>query len=206
MLSHYFVNHYYILCVIDIMGGVWATHCQRTTTANQGHRRPVVVGEEERQNRRRQRRRRRRSRRRRRRIFAGKMAGMAASSRGPTGPFELSVIFLAMGGLLASRIAPMEGERRRWRGRRGGVEVGVRFETHHSVRSNQRSRPRCTYLCTELAPGREQGHRSLLFEVRDYDGVDVRGWHAVRDCLLVYHGVLPPRFDVVRKIDVVNRY
>ncbi len=27
---------------------------------------------------------------------------MAASSRGPTGPFELSVIFLAMGGLLAS--------------------------------------------------------------------------------------------------------
>lgn len=35
-------------------------------------------------------------------ILAGKMAGMAASSRGPTGPFELSVVFLALGGLLAS--------------------------------------------------------------------------------------------------------
>jgi len=35
-------------------------------------------------------------------ILAGQMAGAAASSRGPTGPFELSVLFLIMGGILAS--------------------------------------------------------------------------------------------------------
>lgn len=35
-------------------------------------------------------------------ILAGQMAGAAASSRGPTGPFELSVGFLVLGGLLAS--------------------------------------------------------------------------------------------------------
>ena len=35
-------------------------------------------------------------------ILAGQMAGAAASSRGPTGPFELSVVFLVLGGLLAS--------------------------------------------------------------------------------------------------------
>jgi len=35
-------------------------------------------------------------------ILAGQMAGAAASTRGPTGPFELSVGFLVMGGLLAS--------------------------------------------------------------------------------------------------------
>lgn len=35
-------------------------------------------------------------------ILAGQMASVAASSRGPTGPFELSVGFLVMGGLLAS--------------------------------------------------------------------------------------------------------
>ena len=35
-------------------------------------------------------------------IIAGQMAGLAASSRGPTGPFELSVGFLVLGGLLAS--------------------------------------------------------------------------------------------------------
>jgi len=35
-------------------------------------------------------------------ILAGQMAGAAALSRGPTGPFELSIGFLIMGGLLAS--------------------------------------------------------------------------------------------------------
>lgn len=35
-------------------------------------------------------------------ILAGQLAGAAAGSRGPTGPFELSVVFLAMGGLLTS--------------------------------------------------------------------------------------------------------
>jgi MFS family permease len=35
-------------------------------------------------------------------ILAGQMAGMAAGSRGPSGPFELSVGFLILGGLLAS--------------------------------------------------------------------------------------------------------
>ena len=35
-------------------------------------------------------------------IAAGQMAGLAASQRGPTGPFELSTVFLAMGGLLAA--------------------------------------------------------------------------------------------------------
>lgn len=35
-------------------------------------------------------------------ITAGQMAGMAASKRGPTGPFELSTIFLGLGGLLAA--------------------------------------------------------------------------------------------------------
>ncbi|KAL9190061.1 hypothetical protein ACHAXT_007272 [Thalassiosira profunda] len=35
-------------------------------------------------------------------ILAGQMAGVAAASRGPTGPFELSVGFLVTGGLLAS--------------------------------------------------------------------------------------------------------
>ena len=35
-------------------------------------------------------------------IFAGQLAGFAASRRGPTGPFELSVLFLGLGGLLAS--------------------------------------------------------------------------------------------------------
>jgi len=35
-------------------------------------------------------------------ILAGQMAGAAAATRGPTGPFELSVGFLIMGGLLAS--------------------------------------------------------------------------------------------------------
>ncbi len=35
-------------------------------------------------------------------ILAGQMAGIAASTRGPTGPFELSVGFLIMGAILAS--------------------------------------------------------------------------------------------------------
>lgn len=35
-------------------------------------------------------------------IAAGQLAGAAASQRGPTGPFELSVGFLAMGGLLTA--------------------------------------------------------------------------------------------------------
>lgn len=35
-------------------------------------------------------------------IIAGQLAGFAASWRGPTGPFELSVLFLGLGGLLAS--------------------------------------------------------------------------------------------------------
>jgi len=35
-------------------------------------------------------------------ILAGQMAGMAAGSRGPSGPFELSVGFLILGGLLAA--------------------------------------------------------------------------------------------------------
>jgi MFS family permease len=35
-------------------------------------------------------------------IIAGQLAGLAASYRGPTGPFELSVLFLGLGGLLAS--------------------------------------------------------------------------------------------------------
>lgn len=35
-------------------------------------------------------------------ILAGQMAGVAASSRGPTGPFELSVGFLVIGAILAS--------------------------------------------------------------------------------------------------------
>lgn len=35
-------------------------------------------------------------------IIAGQLAGFAASQRGPTGPFELSTIFLVMGGLLAA--------------------------------------------------------------------------------------------------------
>ena len=35
-------------------------------------------------------------------IIAGQLAGFAASRRGPTGPFELSVLFLGLGGLLAS--------------------------------------------------------------------------------------------------------
>ena len=35
-------------------------------------------------------------------ILAGQMAGVAASTRGPTGPFELSVGFLIMGAILAS--------------------------------------------------------------------------------------------------------
>ena len=35
-------------------------------------------------------------------IAAGQMAGWAASQRGPTGPFELSTGFLALGGLLAA--------------------------------------------------------------------------------------------------------
>jgi hypothetical protein len=35
-------------------------------------------------------------------ILAGQMAGAAAGARGPTGPFELSVGFLVLGGLLAS--------------------------------------------------------------------------------------------------------
>lgn len=35
-------------------------------------------------------------------IAAGQLAGLAASQRGPTGPFELSTVFLAMGGLLAA--------------------------------------------------------------------------------------------------------
>jgi MFS transporter, MFS domain-containing protein family, molybdate-anion transporter len=34
-------------------------------------------------------------------ITAGQMAASAASQRGPTGPFELSAVFLALGGLLA---------------------------------------------------------------------------------------------------------
>jgi MFS family permease len=35
-------------------------------------------------------------------ILAGQMATTAASQRGPTGPFELSTVFLALGGLLAA--------------------------------------------------------------------------------------------------------
>lgn len=35
-------------------------------------------------------------------ILAGQMAGLAAGSRGPSGPFELSVGFLILGGLLAA--------------------------------------------------------------------------------------------------------
>jgi len=35
-------------------------------------------------------------------ILAGQIAGLAAAQRGPSGPFELSVGFLALGGLLAS--------------------------------------------------------------------------------------------------------
>jgi hypothetical protein len=35
-------------------------------------------------------------------IIAGQLAGLAASYRGPTGPFELSVLFLGLGGILAS--------------------------------------------------------------------------------------------------------
>jgi MFS transporter, MFS domain-containing protein family, molybdate-anion transporter len=35
-------------------------------------------------------------------ILAGQMAGAAATKRGPTGPFELSTIFLAIGGLLTT--------------------------------------------------------------------------------------------------------
>ncbi|KAL7470883.1 hypothetical protein ACHAXS_011161 [Conticribra weissflogii] len=35
-------------------------------------------------------------------ILAGQLASLAASSRGPTGPFEMSVGFLILGGLLAS--------------------------------------------------------------------------------------------------------
>ena len=35
-------------------------------------------------------------------IIAGQLAGAAASSRGPTGPFELSTGFLALGGVLAA--------------------------------------------------------------------------------------------------------
>jgi len=35
-------------------------------------------------------------------ILAGQLAGAAASTRGPTGPFELSVLFLVAGGILAS--------------------------------------------------------------------------------------------------------
>jgi MFS family permease len=35
-------------------------------------------------------------------IAAGQLAGLAASQRGPTGPFELSTVFLTMGGLLAA--------------------------------------------------------------------------------------------------------
>ena len=35
-------------------------------------------------------------------ITAGQMAATAASQRGPTGPFELSAVFLALGGLLAA--------------------------------------------------------------------------------------------------------
>merc|ERR1711957_218791 len=35
-------------------------------------------------------------------ILAGQLASVAASKRGPTGPFELSIGFLAIGGLLAS--------------------------------------------------------------------------------------------------------
>ncbi|KAG7355478.1 sugar transporter [Nitzschia inconspicua] len=35
-------------------------------------------------------------------ILAGQLAGIAASQKGPTGPFELSTVFLAAGGLLAA--------------------------------------------------------------------------------------------------------
>jgi len=35
-------------------------------------------------------------------IIAGQFASLAASSRGPTGPFELSVLFLVLGGILTS--------------------------------------------------------------------------------------------------------
>ena len=35
-------------------------------------------------------------------ILAGQIAGFAASQRGPTGPFEVSVGFLILGGLLSS--------------------------------------------------------------------------------------------------------
>lgn len=35
-------------------------------------------------------------------IIAGQFAGAAAGARGPTGPFELSTVFLAMGGILAT--------------------------------------------------------------------------------------------------------
>ena len=35
-------------------------------------------------------------------ILAGQFAGMAAGARGPTGPFELSAGFLALGGLLTA--------------------------------------------------------------------------------------------------------
>lgn len=35
-------------------------------------------------------------------ILAGQMAGLAAGTRGPSGPFELSVGFLILGGLLAA--------------------------------------------------------------------------------------------------------
>lgn len=35
-------------------------------------------------------------------ILAGQLAGAAAGTRGPTGPFELSIAFLAIGGILAS--------------------------------------------------------------------------------------------------------
>ena len=45
-------------------------------------------------------------------MLAGKMARMAASSLGPTGP-RIHRPGRAVG------IAPMEGERRRWHGRRG---------------------------------------------------------------------------------------
>lgn len=35
-------------------------------------------------------------------ILAGQFAGAAAGARGPTGPFELSTVFLALGGILAT--------------------------------------------------------------------------------------------------------
>jgi hypothetical protein len=36
--------------------------------------------------------------------LAGQLSGLAASKRGPTGPFELSTIFLLLGGLLAATV------------------------------------------------------------------------------------------------------